>query len=167
VAPNATLRLVFAASDGALALAGQIIRDNLRQVGLNVELQPLEPSVVIQKVNADKEFDLTLGSFSSLGDPAIGFHRLYITTDSKAGGANASGYSNPKVDELLGKAATGRTQVERATYYRELEAILNEDLPSLVLYDGANVDVASKKLSGLYQSRYTRDRWGEVSLARP
>jgi peptide/nickel transport system substrate-binding protein len=167
VAPNSTLRLVFAATDGTLASAAQIIRDNLRQVGLNIDLQPVEPSVLIQKVNADKEFDLTLASITSLGDPAIGFDRLYITTDSKAGATNASGYSNPKVDELLGKAATGRTQEDRAAYYRELEAILSDDLPSIALFDGVNVDVASKKLSGLYQSRYSRDRWGDVSLARP
>jgi peptide/nickel transport system substrate-binding protein len=146
-------------------VGAQIIRDNLRQVGLNVEIQPLERSVMIQKVFAERDYDLTLQSFVSSGDPSIGYHRLYLTNESRAQFVNATGYSNPKVDELLNKAAVTPGQAERAVLYREAQAILSDELPSLALYDEEEgIDFATKKLNNVWLAVDSRDRWGEVWL---
>ncbi len=165
VAQNTTLRLVYDAARPQFVAGAQIVRDNLRQVGLNVDLQPLERSVMIQKVFSDKEYDLTFQSYSSSGDPSIGYHRMYVTTDSKAQFTNASGYSNPKVDELLDKAAVAPNQAERARLYKEAQVILNDDLPSIVLFDEEGIDFATKKLSGVWTSVESRDRWGDVWIS--
>lgn len=166
VAPNTTLRMVYDPARPQFASGSQIIRDNLRQIGLNVELQPLERSVMIQKVFIEHQYDLTLQSFVSSGDPSIGYHRLYITTNAPTQFTNQSGYSNPRVDELLQRAAVAPNQAERAAAYKEAQVILNEDLPSLVLFDEAGIDFATKKLNGLWQSIDSRDRWGEVWLSQ-
>ena len=71
-------------------------------------------------------------SFTSSGDPAIGYHRLYVTTDARAQYNNATFYSNPRVDELLTRASTATTPQERAPFYKESQVILNNDLPSIV-----------------------------------
>ena len=94
------------ASDGR---AGQIIRDSLRQLGLTVDLQPLETGVMIQKVFTDRDYDLTIQSFTSSGDPAIGYHRLYVTTENRAQYTNATSYSNPRIDDLLARASAATT----------------------------------------------------------
>ena len=164
VAPNTTLRLVHDAARPNFVSGAQIIRDNLRQVGINVEIQPLERSVLIQKVFAERDYDLTLQSFVSSGDPSIGYHRLYLTNESRAQFVNATGYSNAKVDELLNKASVTPGQADRAALYREAQAILSDELPSLVIYDEEGIDFATKKLNNLWLGVDSRDRWGEVWL---
>jgi len=161
-AGTTTLRMPFDASRAQMRSAAQIIQDNLRQVGLEVRLEPLERAVYYDRVFAKKDFDLTLGSYFSAGDPAIGYTRLYITYTGTAPNTNASGYSNPKVDELLGQAATATDRAARAKVYRELQVILNDDLPTLVLFDEETVDTASKKLTGIFPALDVRDQWAGV-----
>jgi peptide/nickel transport system substrate-binding protein len=157
--------LVYDAARPQLRGAAQIVRDNLRQIGMDVDLQPLERAVQIERVFTKHDFDLTLQSYFSAGDPAIGYHRIYQTQTGNKAFTNATGYSNAEVDGLLGDAATAPDRDERAKIYRRLQAILNDELPSLVLFDEETVDFASKKLTGLWPAIDARDQWGGVRLA--
>ena len=156
------LRMPFDVSRAQMRAQSQIIQDNLRQVGLEVKLEPLERSVYYDRVFAKRDFDLMLGSYFSAGDPAIGYTRLYNTYTGTSPNTNASGYANPKVDELLTQAATAVDRAVRADLYKQLQVILNEDLPTLVLFDEETVDTASKKLSGVFPALDARDQWAGV-----
>ncbi len=163
IKPNTvTLRMPFDVGRAQMRAQSQIIQDNLRQIGLEVKLEPLERSVLLDRVFTKRDFDMTLGSFYSAGDPAIGYTRLYVTNTTTAANTNASGYSNPKVDDLLQQAATNPDRAARARLYKELQVILNEDLPSLVLFDEETVDTASKKLQGVFPALDGRDQWSGV-----
>jgi peptide/nickel transport system substrate-binding protein len=164
VPANTTLRLTYDAARPNFVTGAQIIKDNLRQGGINVDLQPLERTVMIDKIFTQKDFDLTLQSYFSSGDPSIGYHRLYLTNTGNAPFVNASGYSNPQVDDLLTKASVAPTQDERAPIYKQLQTILNDDLPALILYDESGVDFATKKLNALWTSIDSRNRWDVVWL---
>ncbi len=156
------LRLPFDVSRAQMRGQSQIIQDNLRQIGLEVKLEPLERSVYYDRVFARRDYDLMLASYFSAGDPAIGYTRLYQTYTGTAPNTNASGYSNPEVDALLAQAATATDRAERARIYKELQVILNEDLPTLVLFDEETVDTISKKYSGAFSALDARDQWGSV-----
>jgi len=160
------LRLIVDAARAPFITAAQIIKENLKEVGFDVEVQTLERAVMTTKVYTERDFDLTLQSFVSSGDPAIGYHRLYVTTTNKVASTNATGYSNAKVDELFAKAATTPEQKDRAGLYVEAQKILAADLPSLVLYDDDTVNFATKKLKGVFSGIDTRDRWEDVSLTK-
>jgi len=160
------LRLVVNAARAPFVTAAQIIKENLKEIGFDVEIQTLEVSVMNQKVYTDRAFDLTLQSFVSSGDPAIGYHRISITTKPGTNSTNATGYSNAKVDELLGKAAITPDQKDRAALYSELQTILADDLPTLVLYDDDPINFASKKLNGLWTTIDTREKWEDIWLSK-
>ena len=163
VKPNTvTVRMPFDLGRPQMRAQSQIIQDNLRQVGLEVRLEPLERSVLNDRVYTKRDFELTLASFYSAGDPAIGYTRLYVTNTGTSANTNASGYANPKVDELLGQAATAADRPARARAYKELQVILNDDLPSLILFDEETVDTASRKLSGVFPGLDARDQWAGV-----
>jgi peptide/nickel transport system substrate-binding protein len=157
------LRLVYDSARPQFVSGGQIIKENLQQLGFTVDLQPLERSAMLQKVFTNRDYDLTLQSFISSSDPSIGYHRLYLTNTTNTNFLNATGYSNPQVDELLNKAAVTVDQAQRAVFYKQAEAILAVDLPSLVLFDEEGIDFATKKLTGLWLSSDSRDRWDNVS----
>jgi peptide/nickel transport system substrate-binding protein len=63
---------------------------------------------------------------------------------------------------LLGQAATAPERATRAQLYKDLQVILNEDLPSLVLFDEETVDTASRKLTGVFPALDARDQWAGV-----
>jgi peptide/nickel transport system substrate-binding protein len=160
-----TVSLVYDAARPQLRATAQIIRDNAHQIGLDVSLQPLERAVAIERVFTQHDFDLTLQSYFSAGDPAIGYSRMYLTQTGNKALTNATGYSNPEVDRLLGEASVAPDRDHRADLYRQLQRILNDDLPSLVLYDEETVDFATKRLTGLWPAIDARDQWGGVRLA--
>ena len=160
------LRLAYDSSRPQMIAGGQIIRENLKEIGFDVELLPMERTVMVQKVFADREFDITMQSFVSSGDPAIGYHRLYQTNNTKNQFTNATGYSNATVDDLMNKAAATPNRDERAKLYKQMQEIVVKDLPSIVLFDDEAVDTASKKLGGVFPVLDERDGWQYVWLKK-
>jgi peptide/nickel transport system substrate-binding protein len=161
---SVTPHLLYDAARPQMIATAQIVRENLRAIGLDIVLEPLERSVLTDKVFVKRDFDLTLQSYFSAGDPAIGYHRLYLTENGRPQLTNPTGYANPEIDRLLGEAATAPDQGERAGLYRQAEAILDADLPAIVLYDEKTADFASKKLTGLWPALDPRDQWAGVAM---
>ena len=160
-----TVRLVHDSARPQLRATAAVLRDNLRSIGMPVEIVALERSVQIDTVFKKREFDLTLQSYFSAGDPALGYHRIYETDPSGRPFTNPTGYSNKAVDALLAEAATAPDRAHRAELYRKLQAQLSIDLPSLILFDEETADFASKRLTGLWPAIDARDQWGGVTLA--
>ena len=52
-----TLRFVYDSARGAFAAAAEIMRDNLRQVGITLDVQPVERSVMVERVYG-RDYDL-------------------------------------------------------------------------------------------------------------
>jgi peptide/nickel transport system substrate-binding protein len=75
---NLTLDFVYDSARGSFAAAAEIMRDNLRQVGVTLNVQPVERSVMVERVYG-RNYDLSMQSFTSSGDPAIGYHRIYLS----------------------------------------------------------------------------------------
>jgi len=156
------LRLVYDSARAPLVAAAAIIRDNLRAVGITVELQPMDRAVMIERVYTRADYEITIQTFTSGGDPAIGYHRIYASAPPGTPFVNATGYSNAEVDRLLGQAAEVADQTARSRIYAEVGKILARDVPTLVLFDEIGVDAARATLRGLWTGAEARDRWDAV-----
>jgi len=108
--------------------------------------------VVLNRVYSDYDFDVTLQNYTTSGDPALGISRLYTTESINKGQTfnNASGYSNPEVDDLFVKGRDAPSQEERARIYFKVQEILARDLPTLTVHQQAEIDAASARLRGLW-----------------
>lgn len=162
-----SFRLVYSATDANFPQVAESLRSQWSDVGVNVELLPLDEEVLTNQVFVNYDFDGVILGLTTSGDPAVGIQRLYHT-DAIDGRPyrNASGYSNPEVDRLFDEGATKGTQEERAPFYHDLQVILAEDLPSLVLIDIIAVDLASARFNfpdTLWKHNYPIARWDEVS----
>jgi peptide/nickel transport system substrate-binding protein len=160
------LRVVYDAARAPLVAAAAIIQDNLRAVGIAAELVPVDAAVRIDRVYMRADFDLALETYTSSGDPAIGYHRIYATAPPRVPFVNASGYSNPAVDELLTRATEATSRAARARAYAEVSAILAADLPALMLFDEVGVDAARATLRGVWTGADARDRWDAVWIQK-
>jgi peptide/nickel transport system substrate-binding protein len=124
------------AEGGALQSAAEIMREHLREVGIDLQLQPFDPAAWVDSAFIKWDFDLTLGSFGTGPDPKIGVSRLYKTENiQRIPSSNLMGYSNPKVDELLTRADSDLNQDNRARFYKEAQAIMVDELPAIWLWE--------------------------------
>lgn len=160
------LRFVYDSARGAFAAAGNIIRDQLRRVGIEVELQPAERAVMVERVYGG-DYDITMQSFTSGGDPAIGYHRIYRSAAPGTPFVNASGYSNAQVDEWLEEAGGLADQDARKAYYDRADEVLAHDVPVMVLFDELASEAAAGNLRGMRTLLDQRDGLEYLWFAKP
>lgn len=162
VAAGTKVRILYEATRPQLVTTAQLIRESLATIGLDPVLEPVENTVLVQRLYERRDFDIAILSYFSSGDPAIGYHRLYLTNSANAINTNASGYSNPEIDQLLNQATAELDREKRAALYKKAQRILDQDLPLLELFEGQGADIAAKSLRGLFVSVDARARWDEV-----
>ncbi len=160
------LRFVYDSARGAFAAAGDIMRDQLRQVGIDLVLQPAERAVMVDRVYKG-DYDLTMQSFTSSGDPTIGYHRIYRSAAPGTPFVNATGYSNPDIDAWLDQAGGLADQDARAEYYARINEVLANDVPVMVMFDELASEASSGNLRGMRTLLDQRDGLEFLWFAKP
>jgi peptide/nickel transport system substrate-binding protein len=120
----------------AQARLGQVIREQLKQVGIAVTLEPLDFNASVEKTFVKKTFDLGFASFCNGPDPEIGVRRVYVSTNiGPIPFSNGAGYRNPQVDTLFDEAAALMDRGARAAVYAKLQRMLTEEVPYFWIID--------------------------------
>jgi peptide/nickel transport system substrate-binding protein len=122
-------------------------------VGVDLVIDALEDQTYLKRIYLDRDFDLSLVTYTSYSDPALGIARTFVTASIGRPYGNAAQYSNPDVDKLFLQGETATSLDDRGKFYRKAQAILALDLPVLQLRQYKDTVGASRKLNGL---------WGEV-----
>jgi peptide/nickel transport system substrate-binding protein len=107
----------------------------------------------MQKV-AHWDFDVTTDVLFNWGDPVIGVHRTYLSSNIRKGviWSNTQGYSNPEVDALLEQAGSELDFEKRYALYRKFQKIITNELPVYPLFQPLLVIAQDKNLGGTNQS---------------
>lgn len=106
----------------------QIIQANLKEVGIEVEINVLEVSSFLQYTGMG-EHDMLIGLwYMSTGDADYGFYPLLHSSSAGPVG-NRSFYSNPEVDDLLERARKTTSISERREDYKKVQNIISDDVP--------------------------------------
>jgi peptide/nickel transport system substrate-binding protein len=109
---------------------GQLLRAQLRSVGIDLQLRPLEPPVFVEAVFAERDFDTNIVSYCNGPDPEIGVRRMYVSASvAPIPFSNGAGYRNPTVDSLFDEARRSLDPADRGRLYRRIQEIVVEDLP--------------------------------------
>ena len=75
-------------------------------------------------------FDMSWDTVFNWGDPVIGVHRTYLTSNiAKGVWSNTQGYSNAKVDSILDEASKETDPDKRKRLYAEFQQIVSQDVP--------------------------------------
>lgn len=114
----------------------EVLKENLAQVGVNMDLKLVDFNEANQTVFIKREFDLGYASYCNGPDPEIGVRRAYDSTNIKPVlFSNGAAYKNPKVDELFTRGVAETNRDKRVAIYAELQKILVTDLPYFWLYE--------------------------------
>jgi len=126
---------------------GEAIQEQMRRVGVEIELQSLERQKLTQ--------DMTEGNFQLYLNTLVGgnqnpdiFRLVYSSGAIPPNGQNRSRYVNPQVDKLLEEARTA-TRERSKEIFSQVQKILAEDLPQIYLWYPATVVIYRDRISNV------------------
>jgi peptide/nickel transport system substrate-binding protein/oligopeptide transport system substrate-binding protein len=134
------LTLIYGAGRGHDGPA-QVMQENLRQLGVRLELKALERDAFFKALMSGK-MSMFAGSWQ--GDYPSRDAFLYSLFHSESGD-NMVGYANKKVDKLLVEARRAEKERDRRKLYDQAEELILQDTPIVpVTFVGTSVVHAAK-----------------------
>ena len=154
-----TLTMDWASSVMPNRMLAETVKSQLGKVGIEVVLQATPDFAAFSKRIGSWDFDLFIDSVWNWGDPVIGVHRTYISSNIRhAIWSNTQGYSNQTVDELLAKAGEEIDVEKRKALYNEFGKIVSDELPIYWIMRTAYATIYDKRLRDVVKSV-----WGVMS----
>jgi peptide/nickel transport system substrate-binding protein len=108
----------------------ELLHDMWLEVGVDTELQALDPDALTAACCPTFDFDIILWGWGS--DPDPGFLLSVMTTDEIPTGNSETGYSNPEYDELYRQQQVELDTDKRKEIIWEMQRIVHEDLPYII-----------------------------------
>ncbi len=120
----------------SFAKYGELMKQHLAPVGIDVDLVAMEVNAANARVFIKRDFDLGFASYCNGPDPEIGVRRMYVSSNiGPVLFSNGAAYRSARVDELFDRAAALVDQKERGKLYAEIQDIVARDLPYLGLVE--------------------------------
>ena len=135
---SATLKLppVGYARDG-----GQIIASQLREIGINLEIIPVEWADWLSQVFTEKNYDLTIVSHTEPNDIDIYARKDYYFN-----------YDNPAFDKVIGELNLTSDDAKRTELYKQAQKILADDAVNGFLFELPKIGIWDAKVEGLWEN---------------
>ena len=129
----------------------EYLKSQLKKIGVDLTVRASPDFPTWAKRVSGQEFDLTMDSVFNWGDPVIGVHRTYLSSNIRPGviWSNTQSYSNARVDDLLAKAAVEKNEDKRKALYQEFQKIVVGDAPIAFLNVLPYYQVYEKNLRNL------------------
>lgn len=133
-------------------LVAAVMQQQLRAVGIQLDIRTFEFATWYADI-VKGNFQLFTGLrwIGGNEDPDI-FEHVFHFASFAPKRANRGFYANPRVDELIDRGRRELDQEKRRALYREVQAILNEDLPYIHLWYFDNVLIHNRRVSHLQLS---------------
>ncbi len=109
--------------------AAQVVKQQLRDIGIDIELQTLESTVFFDALGRG-EFDMTIAGWVGFTDPDQWLYHIFHS----GGRYNQQGYASDDVDALLERGRAERDRQRRVAIYREAQRLIAADAPVVFLY---------------------------------
>lgn len=123
----------------------EIIQSNLAEIGLNVEIEPLEWAFYVEDAWVGRNFEMTLASYTREIDP----DGLFSSVLRKEQGNNPMRYFNEQVETLFDQGKATTDPEERKKIYEEIMQIaILDDTPLVKLKTMEIKWAANKKVEG-------------------
>ena len=118
------------------AAHGELLRAQLRIVGIDLRVIPLETAVFAQTIFTARDFDTSIAAYCNGADPEIGVRRQYVSSSiAPVPFSNMAGYRNPVIDSLFDQAGASLVLEERRRLYRAIQEIAVRDQPYVWLVE--------------------------------
>lgn len=130
----------------------QIIKDQVKQVGIDLRIDNRPASVLFGEVTRKRTYP-HLVMYAWQSSPLTHFRTIWHSKDIPTAannyvGQNTPGYRNPQMDTLLEQADAELDDAKRIVLLKKAQEIWAEDLPSLPLFFRIETNVSRPALKG-------------------
>ncbi|MCF8008237.1 MAG: hypothetical protein K9K32_00600 [Halanaerobiales bacterium] len=137
----------------------QIVKENLRKIGIEVNIKLIETSAWYEYVGKESHPIMFFETFSLTLDP--GYWVEWFTTD-QVGKWNFLKWSNSRYDELADKAAVTMDLEKREEMYIEMQKIMDEEAAIIWITNGAKAYVSNKRVDPVFLGHYNQYRYWKI-----
>jgi peptide/nickel transport system substrate-binding protein len=135
-------------TDSLARLLGEVLQDEWKRVGVQLELRPLEFATFYADITKGNFQLYTLRWVGANNDPdffeyAFGSHKI------PPAGANRGRYRNAKLDALVDQARVEPDREKRRAIYSQVQQIIATDLPYLPLWFQDNISVHRRRIGNV------------------
>ena len=148
---NEPIKFKYSSGNAAFNSYAQAIQSSLSEVGLNVQIETLDPGTLRTQL-AQGQFQMNTGVWIGGNQDPIFLKDLFTTGRIPGPGVaccNRSRYSNTQVDKLLEDAINEVDREKAKELYIQAWGIISNDLPLLPLWYPANMVVANKRIGNI------------------
>ncbi|MCO5069655.1 MAG: ABC transporter substrate-binding protein [Rhizobiaceae bacterium] len=124
---------------------GQVIASQLRDIGINLEIVPVEWADWLSQVFKEKDFDLTIISHTEANDIDIYSRPGYYFQ-----------YENPEFNKVIEELKITNDPAKRNELLGSAQKMLAHDVPAVYLFELPKVGVWDAKLEGMWENAPTQ-----------
>ncbi len=130
-----------------LQMVAEYLKPQMKKVGIEIKLRPSPDFGSWYKRLSDWNYELTLDWPYNYPDPIIGVHRLFMSNNIRhQTWTNIKGYNNPKMDELLNKAAVEMDFEKRKALYATFQKMVTDEALNIYIHELADFTLIHKDL---------------------
>ena len=123
----------------------EVVAEQLRAVGVNVTIQPMEWGVWYEQVYKGRDFQATLVGLDASAMTARALLERFTSDNAK----NFVNYNDPDYDALFTQAMNASDDAQQAEVYKQMETMLSDTAANLYIQDLADLVAMRQNLAGL------------------
>jgi len=128
------------------ALTAEIIQEQLKKVGIKMNIRIVEWSTFIKNFIDKKNFEAIILGWALSPDPDI--YNIWHSSQKKDGQYNFVSYQNLEVDALLEEGRKTFDQQKRKEIYRKVHGLVHDDIPYIFLFYPDFLPVVQERFVG-------------------
>lgn len=146
-------KVVFKIATGSSVISqyAQAIQNDLKNVGINAEIETLELSILLDELRQGK-FQMSMAQWVGGNQDPLFLCDLFCSKESpdiKAGGRNRWRYSNLKFDKSVDNAKNASNLEDAKEFWRNAQEMVSKELPLIPLWYPANIVIANKRIGSI------------------
>ena len=123
-----------------------LIKNNLRMIGIDLQIEPIEPSVFFEKM-FNRELNAWIAGWSI---PVPQYYKTYWYSNLEEAPFNAAGFMNRQMDSLLIIIENEKDSPEKDEHYKEMQAIFYEQNPVTFLFWIDNIVAYNSRIKKIH-----------------
>jgi peptide/nickel transport system substrate-binding protein len=147
---NVSLKLGYMSGNPQLESQALVIQQNLKDIGITLNLLPMERGAFYKKLfdTKNKDFDLAFNGYV-MGTEPDSYKGVFMTAASN----NVSGYTNKEVDALWNSGAVEKDSAKRQEIYKQIQVKIAQDAVVFPIVYPKSLVAIDKKYGGTAEAK--------------
>ncbi len=127
---------------------GKFVQSQVEQIGLQCKMEVMPPATM-RSMRSNGSLPFFRSSWVADYPDAENYLSLFTTSNFAPSGPNYCHYTNPQYDKLFDKALLCNDMEQRAHYYTEMDSLMMQDAPVVVLFYDEVLRFVNKRVKDL------------------